>query len=113
MESEYVELVTHDDGVEEVMRGNSVAHYFQNVRQMEVTEAYLRRLSADAWQTHSETLLEEFDILYDRIMTRDVSYGIKQEVEHWYSFNRDMIGYVATAELNQELEGILRRFQLL
>ena len=112
MEAYRLELIDYEGAVEEV-RVNPIAHYFQNVKNLELTEAYLRFFSPEAVAAYGTAVQEEYDILYDRIMTADISVFLKQEVEQWYGFNKDMVGFVATVELNRELEEMLRRFELL
>lgn len=93
--------------------GSPVAYYFRKVKDLELSEAYLRHFSRDAQDVYAQVVKEEYDILYDRIMTSRISPFLKQEVEQWYSFNREFVGFTATIELNRELENMLGRFHLL
>ncbi len=113
MEAYRLELMDYDGAVEEVQASNPVAHYFQNVKDLELTEAYLRFFDRDAAEAYFNVVKQEYDILYDRIMTADISPWLKQEVEQWYSLHKDLVGFVATVEINRDLEQMLQRFDLL
>ena len=43
----------------------------------------------------------------------DISNFLKEEVELWYDFNRDFMGFIKAEELNGELEEMLNRFELI
>ncbi len=92
---------------------NPVAYYFAKARDLELGEAYVHFLNAEAKQTYAGILQETYDILFDRIMRSPISPFLKQEVEQWYSFNRDFLCFCDTREMNRELEEMLGRFDLL
>ena len=91
----------------------TIAYYFGKVKDLELDPGYSHFLSTEAKQSYAEILQEAYDILFDRVMTNDFSPFLKQEVEQWYGFNRDFLGFCDTKELNRELEKMLTRFELL
>ncbi|MBI5798285.1 hypothetical protein HZA98_05300 [Candidatus Woesearchaeota archaeon] len=94
-------------------RPNTIAFYFGKVKELELSEVYLNFFSDEARNVYRTALHEVYDILFDRIVTSDVSVFLKQEAEQWYSFNRDFLGFTEVGEVNRDLEGMLRRFNLI
>jgi len=92
---------------------NPIALYYRRAVAMELTPGYTHFLSPAAKEMYATELHKVYDVLFDRIMTAKVSPFLKQETEQWYAFNRDFIGFCDTAEMNRDLEGMLRRFNLL
>jgi hypothetical protein len=92
---------------------NAVAYYFERARELELGEAYVHFLSGEAKQSYSTILQEAYDVLFDRVMTSRISPFLKEEMENWYSFHKDFLGFCDTKELNRELEAMLGRFELL
>ena len=92
---------------------NPIAFYFARARAMELNGGYLHFLSAEARDVYTQELQGVYDVLFDRVMTSNISPFLKQELEQWYAFNRDFLGFGDTAEMNRELEDILGRFELL
>lgn len=90
-----------------------IAFYFDKAKALEFAPGYVDFLNIEAKQFYSKKLQEAYDILFDRVMTSRISPFLKQEVEQWYSFNRDFLVFCDTAEMNRELEQLLRRFELL
>ena len=92
---------------------NSVAYYFAQVRELELSRGYLHFLSTDAKEFYGKELERVYDILYDRVMTSTLSPFLKQELEQWYTAKRDFLGFCDPVKMNWELERILDRFELL
>jgi hypothetical protein len=92
---------------------NPIAMYFGRVKELELNEGFIEHLDAEARKIYANELRINYDVLYDRVMTSNISSFLKQEVEQWYSFNRDFIGFCYTSALSRELEGMLRRFNLI
>lgn len=90
-----------------------IAFYYAKAKELELSPAYVHFLSPSAKIMYGEKLQEVYDILYDRVMTSNISPFLKQEVEQWYGFNRDFLGFCDTAEMNRELEKLLGNFELL
>lgn len=91
---------------------NPIAMYFGRVKELELGEEYLAFMEPETRELYALELRKNYDILYDRVMTSNISTFLKQEVEQWYSFNREFIGWGLNLELGRELEPILRRFNL-
>jgi len=102
-----------DVEVREIRVLTPVAFYFEKAKEMELNQSYLHFLSRDAKEMYGRELEEVYDVLFDRVMTSNISPFFKQEVEQWYGFNRDFLGFCDTAEMNRELEGLLGKFELL
>ena len=102
---------------EEVVRRpvarNAIAYYFGKAKDLQLGEEYVYFLSEEAKKSYSTVLQEAYDILFDRVMTSRMSSFLKEEVEQWYSFNRDFLGFCDTVDMNRELEEMLTRFKLL
>ncbi len=92
---------------------NAVEYYFKKVKVLELSDEYMDLLNNDAKMTYAGRVKEMYDVLYDRIMTSDISNFLKEEVELWYDFNRDFMGFIKAEELNGELEEMLNRFELI
>jgi hypothetical protein len=86
-----------------------VQFYFQRVRDLELGDM-IYFIPEKARLQYRKEIKTTYEILYDRIMTSKVSTLLKREIEEWYSFNREFIGFSPTEDINQELEDILRRF---
>ncbi len=107
-------LEEHCEGdIKNIRALNPVAFYFGKAKEMELHQGYLHFLSRDAKEMYGRELEEIYDVLFDRIMTSSLSPFFKQEVEQWYGFNRDFLGFCDTAEMNRELEDLLGKFELL
>ena len=106
-----------EDGVTIISRTirplSAIEFYFKMARQLELSDGQMYFLSDKAKSAYQERLHEVYDVLYDRVMRSRISTFLKQEVEQWYAFNRDFLGFGDTTEMNHELEGLLRRFELL
>jgi hypothetical protein len=92
---------------------NPVAMYFWRARNLAMIEDEYLGVSQEIRDLYQNEVKLTYDLLYDRIMATDISHFLKQEVEQWYGFNRDFLGFMRTSELNQELEGMLARFNLI
>ena len=90
-----------------------VEFYFQKAKNMGMNEEDMLFISPAAKDVYVQHLRAVYDVLYDRVITSDISPFLKQEVEQWYDFNREFLGFMNTTELNGELEGILTRFNLI
>ena len=109
-----LEDITVDENVvRKPVRRNAIAYYFGKARDLELGENYLHFLSTEAKQAYAVALQDVYDILFDRIMTTSLSPYLKQEMEQWYEFNSDFLGFCDTADMNRELEKMLERFELL
>ncbi|MDP3728208.1 MAG: hypothetical protein Q8R18_02010 [bacterium] len=97
----------------EIVAKNPIAFYFAKVKELELHSGYLHFLGAEAKELYGKELQNVYDILFDRAMTSKMSSFFKQEVEQWYSFNRDFLGFCDTAEMNRELEQLLGKFELI
>ena len=91
---------------------NPIAMYFGRVKELELNEVYLELFEPETRELYATELRKNYDVLYDRVMTSDISSFLKQEVEQWYSFNRDFIGWGYTTEISDELGNMLKRFNL-
>lgn len=89
-----------------------VAFYFNRVRGLELTGPYLYFFSPEAKQMYQAEISKAYDTLYAHLMTMDISSCLKQEIEQWYGFNKDFIGLGNTKPVNDDLEEMLRRFNL-
>ena len=98
--------------VEVERRKTPVEYYFQKAKDMGLNESHMLFFSNDAKDMYVQHLRAVYDVLYDRVMTSDISPFLKQEVEQWYDFNREFLGFMRTTELNGELERMLTRFNL-
>lgn len=92
---------------------NPIAFYFAKAKELELDCGYLHFLSKEAKELYAQELGQAYDILFDRVMTSTISPFFKQEIEQWYSFNKDFLGFCDTAIMNRELEQILEKFELL
>jgi hypothetical protein len=92
---------------------NPVAMYFSKVTSLGEREPDFLHASNEVRDTYQREIRTTYDVLYDRIMTTDMSHFLKQEVEQWYGFNRDFLGFMNTQELNEELGSMLSRFNLI
>ncbi len=107
------ENLTQQEVIRYNKRENPVLYYFNKVRELELEEDYLQDMCLEVKNIYVEILNEAYDILFDRIITSKVSHYIKKEIEEWYSFNRDFLGFCDIVEINRDLEGLLRRFELI
>ncbi len=92
---------------------NPVAFYFEKAKKMELHQGYLHFLSVEAKKLYGKELEEVYDVLFDRVMTSNISHFFKQEIEQWYGFNKSFLGFCDTVEINKELEQLLGKFELL
>ena|SRR3989338_4732960 len=107
------DITVEEQRVRKPTKRNAIAYYFGKAKDLELGEGYLHFLSRDAKEAYTIILQDAYDILFDRIMTTPVSIYFKQEMEQWYGFNRDFLGFCDTGEMNRELEKMLKRFELL
>ncbi len=107
------DITVEEQVVQRRIPRNAIGYYFEKARDLELSDGYLVFLDEDARAFHTTMLQQAYDILFDRIMTTRVSPYLKQEMEQWYGFNRDFLGFCDTAEMNRELEDMLERFELL
>ncbi|HIH15324.1 MAG TPA: hypothetical protein HA360_00180 [Nanoarchaeota archaeon] len=96
-----------------IVAKNPIAFYYAKAKELELHLGYLHFLSAEAKELYGQELQNVYDILFDRVMTSKLSPFFKQEIEQWYSFNRDFLGFCDTTEMNRELEKLLGKFELL
>lgn len=102
-----------DEGIKELRPLNPIQFYFGKAKEMELHQGYLHFLSQDAKEMYGKELEQVYDVLFDRVMTSTLSPFFKQEIEQWYGFNRDFLGFCDTVDMNRELEGLLGKFNLL
>ena len=101
-----------EEDEEHLVPADPVAFYFNRIKGLELTGPYLYFFSPEAKRTYLTELCKAYDILYAELMTKDMSWYLKQEVEQWYEFNRDFIRLGDTKQVNADLEEMLRRFDL-
>ena len=92
---------------------NQIEYYFRKVKILELSDEYVNLLNDDAKMLYAGRVKGMYDVLYDRIISSEISPFLKEEVELWYDFNRDFMGFIRAEELNGELEEMLNRFELI
>lgn len=97
----------------DIRTNNPVAYYFKQVKGFEEAESMIHFMNEEGKQAYHEALRETYDLLYDRVMTSNISSCLKEEMEQWYDFNRSFLGFMETSEINKDLETMLERFNFI
>jgi len=81
--------------------------YYDQVRKLEITEPYLDYMNDEGKSIFANNAQLTYNIFYDRVITSNLNFEAKREIEDWYQFYREFVGFLSPTELNSELEKIL------
>ena len=102
-----------EEYLSEEEKKNPVAFYFWRAKELEIGAEYMHLVSFKTKFVYDIEVRNNYHILYDRVMSSNISDYCKKEMEDWYTFNYDFVGFMSVQDLNKGLEEMLNRFNLL
>ncbi len=103
-----------------IRQNNPITYYFDQVKSIELHPAYFEFFEPGTIQVYSHELDRAYSAFFDKFMCSDYEAEVKADVEEWYyvastliNLDREWLNFTDPVGINQELESILGRANLL